>query len=625
VCRKYFRELNGTLQTRVLACRNFYDYVCGGLGSKQAHSVRNQVFEEFKSAVIESAWKMRATTPQQRPVQKAAQLYTSCARLVKEHDNEVPEIRGILRHSSLSWPQRPTSVNIVSSAMTLSKNWPWLFLARAELVNRSCGGYQGRCLLVTSSRHIPALLRMRQRIIMKGRYEEIFDKLRNDYLVNEATSITFSEHVKIEEVVVEELWKALNASVADEIVITRKSNISVSTPTIPPEDWIEGFENVFDIPPTEDVVTAVEGVNVFKSLLDLHQKLGPSNLIMYIGWYVVQMASIYTDSDVMLYYYGSKDQMLRSHLSLCFFIVQATMGYALNSDYAMTVAPQSVRADVSKLVDNIRLSFNEVLGKIDWFPRSPNKPSYFKEQSRLFENIEKSAPENLTRPFQKFRDMTRKLTTNMEILNEGYWGTSTPGLFSPAPYLDIGKGPAAYSIVRTSRLSKSSDDIILMPYALAFPLYQRDAPSSIKYATLGSDVVTLFSQMLYRNALIWNESTQSRLLDEIQCFLRRPVVLNDLRDIEWMVVYRVSSLPVLWDAYKKAQEKESRINYLSGLRSIHDDQLFFIFWCYNYCGEYVGPDMCNRPLRNSDHFRKAFGCEVDSPMHASWHCDFFAS
>ncbi|EEC12348.1 hypothetical protein IscW_ISCW008616 [Ixodes scapularis] len=212
VCRRYVKELNETLQPRILACRNFYEYVCGGQDSKQSRSVRGQVFEEIRGAVVEYAWKAKASTPDQTPVQKAAQLFTSCARLVKERDNEVREIKKILKNSSLSWPQKPVSVNILLRAMTLSKHWHWIFPARAELTDESNGSYQKRCLVVTSSPQIPALLRMRQRIV--------------------------------------------------------------------------------------------------------------------------------------------------------------TMGYAFNSEYAMTVAPSSVRVDVSKLVDNIRLSFDNVLKKVEWFSRT---------------------------------------------------------------------------------------------------------------------------------------------------------------------------------------------------------------------------------------------------------------
>ncbi|EEC12337.1 neprilysin, putative, partial [Ixodes scapularis] len=90
-----------------------------------------------------------------------------------------------------------------------------------------------------------------------------------------------------------------------------------------------------------------------------------------------------------------------------------------------------------------------------------------------------------------------------------------------------------------------------------------------------------------------------------------------------------------FDAYVFAASQDRKIIQLKGLDSFEEDQLFFLNYCYKFCGvnRDVSPGKrgggssypverlrCNVPLMNLPEFSNAFDCEPGAAMNPSERC-----
>ncbi|KAK8757284.1 hypothetical protein V5799_000016 [Amblyomma americanum] len=89
----------------------------------------------------------------------------------------------------------------------------------------------------------------------------------------------------------------------------------------------------------------------------------------------------------------------------------------------------------------------------------------------------------------------------------------------------------------------------------------------------------------------------------------------------------VASVAVAWTAFRAASS-HSHSAFKSGLRrfgaggigSLKEDELFFVFFCYLFCGDADGERMCNVALQHSADFSQTFGCRDASAMNPVKKC-----
>ncbi|KAH6948733.1 hypothetical protein HPB50_026034 [Hyalomma asiaticum] len=303
-------------------------------------------------------------------------------------------------------------------------------------------------------------------------------------------------------------------------------------------------------------------------------------------------------------------------------MVQRTMGFALNAEYTQRVAPRKVRTDVSKMVGHLYRAYSRMLSsESNLFPPDVQLSEYENSTEAVFEYVDRSSSVYLTRVFSAYTDMSPLLSKTWEAINKGF-STVLPSEVSPWPMRVVRDVRTNRKITLLARLEAAAANFSLMPYAFAFPVYELDAPLSIRYGALGSVVASHMGAKLFATMSAWNVTYRNEVMHEITCFFRRRFdSWSSISEVERAIIYRMASVGALWEAYRNARKSTS--DYLSGHKSLRSDQLFFFFWCYLQCGEPAGEHSCNGPLKNLPAFSSTFNCKTGSPMSMEWRCAFF--
>ncbi|KAH7984784.1 hypothetical protein HPB49_025743 [Dermacentor silvarum] len=155
-------------------------------------------------------------------------------------------------------------------------------------------------------------------------------------------------------------------------------------------------------------------------------------------------------------------------------------------------------------------------------------------------------------------------------------------------------------------------EFALMPYVLAFVVYEPDAPLSFKYGSLGSLFGTSLAELFFANGS-WTEVAEEKLHHAITCFLGHNKNSSSLSLLEWDLVFMFTSVQSTWSACRVAQANHGLV-HLVNLPYMSRDRLFFFAWCYLKCGDAFREYACNVPLSHSLAFDEAYNCTSGTPM-----------
>ncbi|KAH8033470.1 hypothetical protein HPB51_013273 [Rhipicephalus microplus] len=401
------------------------------------------------------------------------------------------------------------------------------------------------------------------------------------------------------------------------------TTISNLCPHLKHQQWMDALKSRLGITNDVTIPFRVNRVTFVRTFLNMTSEYDDANLMIYMGWVVAVLFSIYTDSQIMTeYFYGTRDVAEVKHKETCFHVVQKTMGFAFEAEYVQQVAPTQVLADVSSMVSQLYRAYSRMLSSEgNLFPSEVQMSAYENSAGAVFEYVDRSSSIYLTRVFSAYTDMSPLLSKTWEAINKGFFSV-LPSDVSPWPMRVVRDARTNRKITLLTSLNIASGKFSLMPYAFDFPVYQLQAPLSIRYGSLGSVISSSMAAMLFANISTWNETYKSEVMQEITCFFRRSFDSWDsISPVERAIIYRMASVGALWEAYRFA--RNSTEEYLSGHENIRSDQLFFFFWCYLQCGEPAGEHSCDGPLKHLPAFSHTFKCSKGSPMSMKWRCSFF--
>lgn len=284
--------------------------------------------------------------------------------------------------------------------------------------------------------------------------------------------------------------------------------------------------------------------------------------------------------------------------------------------YARRAATPEVRRDVSRMIAYIRRYFITAATRSNWVTLDPSLTTVADEKGMLFDTVDRAdqaRTETLLENLPELMLILQNGTVDLSLLNETL-SSSVTKLASPGPYTDGGGHPIFV------RLHHDKHDITLVPYSLLQPVYDINAPASLNYGGLGSEVALAFFELLFHSQQIQPLVLESKM----RCFLdtaRAPIELALPLEVRKNILMRAASLEVLWFAFK-LDTANSPPALLVEMTSVSAEQLVFVMWCYMQCGDPFAEFMCNLPLRHSTRFPAVFRCSEVSYMKSSHSCEF---
>ncbi|KAH7946454.1 hypothetical protein HPB49_025391 [Dermacentor silvarum] len=171
--------------------------------------------------------------------------------------------------------------------------------------------------------------------------------------------------------------------------------------------------------------------------------------------------------------------------------------------------------------------------------------------------------------------------------------------------------------------------------ALEPPSYYVGAPFAINYAGAG----TLFALEMSKSFDVLGTTVDNRG-ETVHWWGRAQSAEYDRRlscDLgENATIPLIPTIPALeasYSAYKTAVSRAAALRgarkelKIRGLNIYSEEQIFFMTYCYAFCGSEGSRGLlekCNVPLRHFSPFAEVFGCPEGSPMNALKKCTFFS-
>ncbi|XP_077532769.1 neprilysin-1-like [Haemaphysalis longicornis] len=525
---------------------------------------------------------------------------------------QVGELKAILSTADLQWPQPSTASNVLIPFLYLCREWPLLFIVVLDK-------HRSDAFVLAPTGQFSKLVKIRDDALNNAKHNKLFELLYMYYVTDQLTAVTYSVMSAVESISI----AALGPVLSDSTMRTYRSaaDLAELTPwmTEPRQRWEEAWRK---LGLSESAPVVVRGAFV-RTLLNLSSVYGAANLTHYMGWVVAQLFAIYTDADIMTeFYYGTREATERWQRMVCFNLIEGTMGFAFNAEYANRMLTPDVRADVRDIVVRVRNAFSALLSSPgNLISVQDPLPLYGNGTGAVFEYFDRSSGAYLTRAFSGYTDMSPLLTKTYQAVNRGF-STVPKEDVTPAPLTEKADQITLRDTALLSKTNLTAGQFSLMPYALDFPVYALEAPPSIRYGGIGSEVATAMASLLFGGRQSWSNETTQNVLNEITCFLKRTQDSWELTNSEWKLVYRLASVVALWDAFRSASG-DAATDFLADHPNLEAARLFFFAWCYVQCGEPSAKDACDVPLKHVAGFADAFGCKSGTPMRTDWRCSFF--
>ncbi|KAH7966629.1 hypothetical protein HPB49_018144 [Dermacentor silvarum] len=182
---------------------------------------------------------------------------------------------------------------------------------------------------------------------------------------------------------------------------------------------------------------------------------------------------------------------------------------------------------------------------------------------------------------------------------------------------------------------------------LALPFFAQGAPLSVTYGSLGAivahEIIHGFdvSGRLYDEVGgfedWWSNATNAAYREASACFVEQMRSLASSANAGSVTLEENTAdnggARCAYDAYVLAAERAPNVVQLRGLEAFEEEQLFFVAYCYKFCGierpssatqrfatHPADKLRCNVPLLNMPEFAAAFECELGAAMNPARRC-----
>ncbi|KAL1422701.1 hypothetical protein MTO96_003784 [Rhipicephalus appendiculatus] len=355
-----------------------------------------------------------------------------------------------------------------------------------------------------------------------------------------------------------------------------------------------------------DYVITITNADFLKAFFQLVKSEGEPKMAYYIGWAMVQPASLLSNAELVNYFYLTEAEAITGHSQFCIYLCHIYIGLPFYAGYMRTLFTPLINEDISALLNTVRASLKARLEEVA--PGWNNLDavlSAFNGNNRgvlaplsLFVEAEQ---DHLDKLYGHFPDMTSSTIVNIELITRAR--RLTEASTEMARFHD-NEGSRLYYF--------EGSGLRLLPSAFEFPVYHPQAPLSIKCSTLGGQITDALIQLLYEAAPSFGNFTGYKQ----SCAVNQ----NGAAEPDALLfILRVTSMSMLYDLFVQMSEGAGRLPlYVHNV--VADGQLFFIMWCYMHCGSPNAQAKCNAPLRVLGRFHRAFSCAGGTPMYPRPEC-----
>ncbi|KAK8784818.1 hypothetical protein V5799_008818 [Amblyomma americanum] len=588
-CLAYSVKLLSSINESLNPCESFMHFVCDGWRRKNHHSVWMDLFRPVLERLTNTLKNIDVPASAQNQEQRAAIVYRSCVSVLEGTRDELPAVKDALASAGVVWPHRSVGANVLRTLLYCALKLGWDVLLDFEILSN------GKTVELVASRG-----ELLQFVLEKRMHKNYFEFLRQSFRIDSRPTVTYEETSdfgipalrKLQDVTFEtsSTLKVVNFPTEPDVGLTEAQ-------------WQETVTKL-NISTADNASLKTAMPNYLRSVLGLWRQNGSDSFHMFASWCTVQVAALFANRDLVLNYYDHDRSFAQIfHRMFC---VTRAMFFSRDAPFARYNADVRQGNALSAAKDvalSVRSAFFRRLSNWAQFDDNITVVGNWSSLTLSFRNIEHREVDAT-----EFRGQLPEMTDSF------VWNWQHSVLVRNQAEL-IELLDFMYRLWYW-RLSKT--DLELMPYALSFPFFDYELPSSVNYGGFGAENAIALG-LLFLHAYRTKDATKFETI--MKCFQGDPSAYGDERLVgpANVVGYRA-----LVDAYESGGRALDRA--VIGLEKYTGLQQLFISLCYVSCkggsADRNSSMGCDLPLRHVPQFAAAFHCDVGDPMNPTKQCDF---
>ncbi|XP_077551801.1 neprilysin-1-like [Haemaphysalis longicornis] len=640
-CEEYAHLLGDALNESVRPCESFTHFVCDGWSRRKQHGVPQRVV----TGAIETLTRLVNVTYLPKTGQNSAQrglaLYRSCDAVLQGTRHEVAGVKAALREAGITWPLRPTKIDIPHMLLATSLRLGWDVMFRVLPLWKSRRANSSRTLLLNSGRTIIEILNKTSSTSTLDKRRAYFDVLRQHLRQshggeesNYTDEVTFEQVSDAERIAVSKLRRAYYK--ADVIPpVPAQGIMDVPEIGLSRHVWEETLSSfgLNDSTPPSGLQFGTANEDYFNTFLWLWKKLKNARMHLFVSWCTVQVGALFANQELIANFYGSDlDAAKILHGAFCFSRAFAVSGPHLFGQYNQQFQTSSTLEEARRLALLVRRAFHDRLLRWSGYDKNVTVVSDWNSLDTLFGLIQGSGRATKVKPRSHAKASGDQMFSDLDenaLLSNFRKTSSDVAVRSPefdvSTDVEVSAVLSSLSMLHFSAIFYGRPDLQLMPYAITFPIFDFHLIPGVNFGAFGAEIAKTLGVLTLKAYHLSGPLASEGPVRK--CFRDSPFA----RDTNlFLALAETLALGALVDAYDEAYAASPRgdrrfIMRLPGFTSYSGTQLLFIAYCLPKCrGNISGetpPSACNLPLSKLPEFAQAFQCATGTPMNPTKKCE----
>ncbi|XP_064469412.1 neprilysin-1-like [Ornithodoros turicata] len=578
-------------------CNNFYGFVCGSWRS--AKSAASHLEATLAQDMATTLMAIQVPLLGQTAIQKSAALFQSCVRGAQEGQS-YHTVFGDLFDSLGLFSSDVHPLTIIAN-MSLSLRMDLLVSFRLEPAEMK---------LVIADIDATEWRWLRERLLASGAYHKfVVNGLRT--LLRRGNVLKEAARIKaMEETLARRFFTADWAPAEDSWKRMKLRDLANLTGDVSVKQWETSLQPFVFWNITSMSAVEVESENVIVVLNHVLNGIRREDFRILLRW--LALRPFYT----VLYrnatgasVYGAKGWMEKAIATLCLKESEAAMGFAVAAPlFLKWVTPRSLAA-ARNLTESIVCSLSAAINSSTWLENTTAATAAQRATSMtvsIEHPKEFSDLEHLNSVYSFVPDLSTDYVEN--------WITVRKSLAEPEGHGLI----PWYPVIRgLDRYSSASNHLWISGKRLVPPYFDARSAAAIQGGRLGSAIARLAAMAFTPHTIdSWSDASKEAYRSRYEC-LMSSYEKSDGKAVEQKFT-DAATLNALYRAVElRSGWGDEKLMRFTG------PQLFFLGLCYLLCGDSVGSQRCNVPLKNLPGFADAFSCPEGSPMNPRNKCIFW--
>ncbi|XP_064454870.1 neprilysin-1-like [Ornithodoros turicata] len=642
VCEAASDMLNHSINDELDPCDDFYAYVCDGW--QKSHLLRPQesqrsVFGDVDEKVRNRMHQflLNATTNETRSdIKYLAVLYKACIKSLTPEGNGVVSMKRFLRRLGMFWPDLEVDVarngtDILETLVSLSMTWnvEILFSYSVKSLSKSKGAIvfgppvaliPGKVTDAKKERYTKFIVSMAFLFGRRSNYDDFAKRIvaiETDIArlrVQERASVTLMVQ-ELDNLCADFPWQSwllvLNKNLPRDAALTPDKSVIVHHPA-----YVGRLLTYFLNHEYPEDIKAYLALRVLLTYGQTTYEIRHLEEIM-----------LYTGKEIRQDYVVKTCQHWTSHL----------VRDAWNGFVVAALTTTSTLDGISKLVSNIKQVFIRRIQSVSWMDAQTKGIAALKANNIVFNIPSLSATDD-----KAYRSLQHLQGDFLDMVFTVNQLAKTDKLFSLSQIVDHSDAAATHSKANAVYVY-SINTVNINAALLVSPFFVEGLPLAMNYGGIGvviaHEIIHGFdvSGRLYDDIGgfndWWTNTTSAGYRASARCFAEQMQALAHQRGSVTLEenVADNGGLRCAYSAYALAASAATGVVELKGLDNLEEEQLFFVNYCYKFCGTVhtadsqdspypLGRFRCNVPIMNFPEFATAFECEPGSAMNPSNRC-----